>query len=236
MVDTMVNAAVRTFAVFLIAFTVTSARSTACFDDHSLQVLDVQQTQGVLLYVWSPRMVLSAQHAASAQRQAQLHGLRFAPLHDAGVPQAEVQAALARLLGLGFDAASSPSASSLQSTGSSQGVTLAKPARYPPTIQSAKALATSQPLCAASLLARDALRHFPTAFVVQANGVHRHPIIGAMPEAAWASSIAQRLNVAVALRQEPSASPSAAPSIDALGDPSTKALAIERSVRSEVAQ
>ena len=240
MVDAMVKAtviaAVRAFAAFLIAFTATGAWSTTCLDDHSLQILDVQQTQGVLLYVWSPRMVLSAQHAASAQRQAQLHGLRFVPLHDAGVPQAEVQAALARLPGLGFDAASSPSVSSPQSTGSSQGVTAAKPAQYPPYIQSATALATSQPLCAASLLARDALRHFPTAFVVHASGVHRHPIIGAMPEAAWAASIAQRLNVAVALGQEPSASPSAAPSSDALGDPCTKALASKRSVRSEVAQ
>jgi hypothetical protein len=52
----------------------------------------------------------------------------------------------------------------------------------------------SQPLCAASLLERDALRHFPTAFVVQPSGVHRHPIVGAMPDAAWASSIAQRLD------------------------------------------
>jgi hypothetical protein len=152
---------VKTSAAILIAALATSAWSTACFDDENLQALDFQQGQGALLYVWSPRMVLSAQHAASAQRQAQQHGLRFVPLHDAQVPQAELAAARQRLLGWGVD--------------------------------SANALANSQALCAASLLERDALRHFPTAFVVQHSGVHRYPIVGAMPETAWASSVAQRL-------------------------------------------
>jgi hypothetical protein len=151
-------------AAFFIAALANFARAVACFDDKNLQTLDFQQTQGALLYVWSPRMVLSMQHADSAKRQAQLHGLRFVPLHDARVPQAELVAARQRLQGLGLD--------------------------------SANALATSQALCSTSLLERDALRHFPTAFVVQASGVHRYPIIGAMPEAAWASSIAQRVRVA----------------------------------------
>jgi hypothetical protein len=155
---------VKIIAAISIAALATSAWATACFDDKNLQTLDFQQEQGALVYVWSPRMVLSMQHADSAQRQAQLQGLRFVPVHDAGVPQAEVQAAHQRLLGLGVD--------------------------------SANALVTSQPLCAIRLLERDALRHFPTAFVVQASGVHRYPIIGAMPEAAWASSIAQRMRVA----------------------------------------
>jgi hypothetical protein len=148
-------------ATILIAAIASYAWSTACFDDKNLQTLDVSQGQGALLYVWSPRMVLSMQHAASAQRQAQRQGLRFVPLHDANVSQAELDGARQRLLGLGLD--------------------------------SANAVASSLPLCAASLLERDALRHFPTAFVVQAGGVHRYPIVGAMPEAAWGRSIAQRL-------------------------------------------
>jgi hypothetical protein len=164
MVKAVLNAMARVFATIFIASLAARASATACFDDENLTALEFQQVQGALLYVWSPRMVLSAQHAASAQRQAQLQGLRFVPLHDAGVSHAEVQAARQRMLGLGLD--------------------------------SANALAVSQALCATSLLERDALRHFPTAFVVQASGVHRYPIIGAMPEAAWASSIAQRVRTA----------------------------------------
>jgi hypothetical protein len=175
---------VKIIAAISIAAIATSALATACFDDNYLQALDAQQVPGALLYVWSPRMVLSAQHAATAQRQAQQHGLRFVPLHDAGVPQEEVLAARQRLHNLGP--------------------------------QSAHALVDSQPLCAAILLERDALRHFPTAFVVQASGVHRYPIIGAMPETAWAMSISQRLSAA-----NPQANPSA------------KTLAVGRSARSE---
>ncbi len=199
----------------------------------------MQQTQGSLLYVWSPRMVLSAQHAASAQRQALVQGLRFVPLHDAGVPRAEVQAALERLRGWGVNAAGSPStvsqATSISPTspGSSYRFTVAKPAQDIPHIRSADALATSQPLCAKSLLERDALRHFPTAFVVQASGVHRYPIVGAMPDSAWASSIAQRIKVVVSQRPDPSVSHCAAPTIDALAEPPGKALAQERTGRIE---
>jgi hypothetical protein len=175
------------FAAFSIAALATSAWATACFDDKNLQTIDFQQMQGALLYVWSPRMVLSAQHAASAQRQAQLRGLRFVPLHDANVPQAELDAALQRLL-----------RPVVKDGGGTHVAAVAQPALpTPPRPQatlSAHALASSQALCSTSLQERDALRHFPTAFVVQAGGVHRYPIVGAMPEAAWASSIAQRLS------------------------------------------
>jgi hypothetical protein len=51
----------------------------------------------------------------------------------------------------------------------------------------------SMPLCAKQLLSQEALRHFPTAFILTARGIHRHAIVGAMPAAAWASSIQQRL-------------------------------------------
>jgi hypothetical protein len=159
-----------------------SALAQTCFDDVKLvqasgvDTVDVgvnlaqSNWQGRLLYVWSPRMVLSAQYAASAQRQAVLQGLQFVALHDANVPEAELRAALGRL----------------QHSDQVQYAT------------SAQALAQSQPLCAQTLLQRNALRHFPTAFVQRTDGLHRHAIIGAMPEAAWASSIAQRLTVLTA--------------------------------------
>lgn len=51
----------------------------------------------------------------------------------------------------------------------------------------------SMALCAPALLTREALRHFPTSFVITASGIHQHPIVGAMPEGAWLSSIKQRL-------------------------------------------
>jgi hypothetical protein len=169
------TAMVKIVATLLVAICAMNAWATTCFDDANLKTLDFQASRGALLYVWSPRMVLSLQHAASAQRQAQQHGLRFVPLHDAKVPQAELDGA--------------------------KGAALTKPALprpgRPDYAQSARALTSSRPLCATSLLERDALRHFPTAFVVQASGVHRYPIIGAMPELAWASSIAQRLSIEV---------------------------------------
>jgi hypothetical protein len=164
------------------AASVLSAFADACFDDIKLVQtfavgtadvgIDSAQShwQGRLLYVWSPRMVLSVQYAASAQRQAVLQGLQFVALHDASVPEAELRAALGRL-------------------------------QQPDQVQyvaSAQALAQSQPLCAQTLLQLDALRHFPTAFVQRPYGLHRHAIIGAMPEAAWACSIAQRLTVLTA--------------------------------------
>jgi ribulose 1,5-bisphosphate carboxylase large subunit-like protein len=52
---------------------------------------------------------------------------------------------------------------------------------------------TSAALCAQQLIHRDALRHFPTAFVVTSRGIHAQPIVGAMPLSAWQLSIAQRL-------------------------------------------
>jgi hypothetical protein len=186
---------VKTSAAILIAALATSAWATACFDDENLQALDFQQGQGALLYVWSPRMVLSAQHADSARRQAQLYGLRFVPLHDATVPQAELDGALQRL--------QSPLFKGLAGAAGVAGAATPQPTPPRPHAAhdaSANALATSQALCAASLLEREALRHFPTAFVMRASGVHRHPIIGAMPEAAWASSIVQRLKPEAALR------------------------------------
>ena len=50
-------------------------------------------------------------------------------------------------------------------------------------------------MCSQQLIASDALRHFPSAFVITQHGIHRHAIVGAMPASAWLSSIAQRLAV-----------------------------------------
>ncbi len=222
-------------ASILIAALATSAWAAACFDDKSLQTLDFSQEQGALLYVWSPRMVLSAQHAASAQRQAQRLGLRFVSLHDAGVPHAEVQAARQRLLGSGPHTTGSPNRPSSTSSADRTGV--AKHAQNLTYRRSAEALGASQPLCAAGLLEHNALRHFPTAFVVQAGDVHRYPIIGAMPEAAWASSITQRLNTVVPAQAVFLASPLLGPAIDRMAGPSAalraQVFTSERGVQSE---
>lgn len=52
---------------------------------------------------------------------------------------------------------------------------------------------SSRALCAKELIHREALRHFPTAFVIGPQGLHAHAIVGAMPAGAWASSISARL-------------------------------------------
>jgi hypothetical protein len=150
-------------ASFLIAACASFTWASECFDDKKMAL--VQQETKALLYVWSPRMGLSAQHAASVQRQAHEHGLRFVAMYDAHVPADEVDAALRSMARSGVTA----------------------------LINSASSLQKSQPLCANSLLERDALRHFPTAFVLLPSGLHRHPIVGAMPPGAWAQSLQQRL-------------------------------------------
>lgn len=48
-------------------------------------------------------------------------------------------------------------------------------------------------LCAQQLIQLQALRHFPTAFVLTTKGIHAQPIVGAMPLAAWQLSLGERL-------------------------------------------
>jgi hypothetical protein len=134
-----------------------------CFDNAKLQQIAPwsRAQAGTLIYVWSPRMVLSLTQAHQAAQAAQHHGLDFLPLHDARLPSSELHMAL--------QTAQHNHAAAAQS------------------------LQTSQALCADNLLQADALRHFPTAFVLSAAGVHRFAIVGAMPLAAWQHSIAQRL-------------------------------------------
>ncbi len=155
-------------ALFLIAYSSISTSENLCFNDSKLSQLLAQQlpeTAGVLLYVWSPRMALSAQHAATAAQQAQATGLGFVALHDAQVGHAELSAALARM--------AQNSAPAQQS--------------------SASVLGRSLPLCAPALIERGAQRHFPTAWVLQHTGLHPRPIVGAMPAQAWALSLQQRM-------------------------------------------
>ena len=65
----------------------------ACFDDKKLDQL-LKTTPSSLIYVWSPRMVLSVTQAFSVAQVAVAEGLQFVPLLDPRVPFAEAQAAL----------------------------------------------------------------------------------------------------------------------------------------------
>lgn len=154
-------------ATLCIAGCAVSTKAGDCFDDKTMALM--QQGKQALLYVWSPRMVLSAHHGASVQYQASLQGLRFVPLVDAQVPAQEVLTALHNMVASGAAAQQ----------------------------DSAFILKHSQALCAETLLERDAVRHFPTAFVLQPSGLHRLPIVGAMPPTAWAYSLQQRLDAAM---------------------------------------
>jgi hypothetical protein len=178
-------------ALFLIANSSLSASENLCFNDLNLSQLQAQQlpeTAGVLLYVWSPRMALSAQHAATAAQQAQAIGLGFVALHDAQVGDGELAAALARM---------AQSSAPVQQS-------------------SSDALGRSMPLCAPALLERDAQRHFPTAWLLQRNGLHPRPMVGAMPPEAWALSLRQRMVGSVSTLTHQSANalaPTASPTL-----------------------
>jgi hypothetical protein len=164
------NSAIYLFFKVNIAFISSISLAEMCFDSRVLTPPSPTFKQGTLVYVWSPRMVLSAQHAAQVQQQATAAGLLWRPVHDAQLPADERLAALAKLAH-------------------------AHPA-------SSQALQNSQPLCDAQLIARDALRHFPTAFVWRdvpqveahlARGWAGAPIVGAMPAPFWADALRERL-------------------------------------------
>jgi hypothetical protein len=163
----------RTIYLFIgvnILFVSSISLAAECFESQTLSTLHPSTKQGTLVYVWSPRMVLSAQHAAQVQQQATDAGLLWQPVHEAQLPTDERLAALAKLAHA-----------------------------YP---ASSQALQNSLPLCDAQLIARDALRHFPTAFVwrdaprgegLPAPGWAGNPIVGAMPVPFWASALRERL-------------------------------------------
>jgi hypothetical protein len=167
--------------LFLIASGADFARASSCFDDKNLAQLTPSQAsqRPVLIYVWSPRMVYSLHNMAIASRAAAIQGMDFVVLHDGRVSPAELQQ-----LPL-------PSGHGDQHTALN---TVLDPAPQdlatPPFISPAQ---DSQALCAPALLAREALRHFPTAFVLTAQGIHAQPIVGAMPPSAWQLSLTERL-------------------------------------------
>ena len=162
-------------ALILGAFRAYSMPASECFDDKKLISMQANSQRGAVVYVWSPRMVYSVQQMHIAARAAAANGLDFVVVHDARVPEKEM---------FSFKNTTSLPQRSTEININEQD--LATPPYFP-------ILETSVPLCAAKLLQSDAMRHFPTAFIVTTQGVHRHPIVGAMPPAAWQSSIEQRL-------------------------------------------
>ena len=171
------------FAIYLIAACAYPISATACFDDEKWAALQVNSSPS-LLYVWSPRMVLSAHNAVTAQTAAAAHGLAFWAVHDGRVPEAEINQALAQL------------------AAHEDALTRA----------SAQALRDSQPLCSPALAEREAMRHFPSAWVMPSAAtsmtpsvVSQSPIVGAMPAFGWAISLAQRLPPATATAAVPAA-------------------------------
>ncbi len=84
------------FAIIFIAIKAINTPAIACFDDIKLDT-STRSHQGALLYVWSPRMVLSATQAHLAADAAKAAGLKFMPLVDGRLPAAEWQSALRTL-------------------------------------------------------------------------------------------------------------------------------------------
>lgn len=70
--------------------------SAQCFSDADLASL-VDKKTSALLYVWSPRMVLSGTEARDVATLATAEALSFVPLHDPRVGAAELNDALKRL-------------------------------------------------------------------------------------------------------------------------------------------
>ncbi len=127
-----------------ISFSQSRTSSNACFDDKKLAQLEDSRID-TLIYVWSPRMVLSALEAAHVAEVAKAQNLRFIALHDARVGGHEIIATLSKL--------------------------------------EHQVLEGSQPLCSSRLIALEAMRHFPTEFIVQAGTLNKQPLVGAMPQA-----------------------------------------------------
>ena len=126
--------------------------------------------QPALLYVWSPRMVLSVEHAGAVRAQAHSLGLRWQPVHDPAIAAEELQAALGS-----------------QVHGSQR-------ANYR-ALKDSQALCNAD-----LIGQQHALRHFPTAYVLYRQGGEVHiageAIVGAMPLAFWRLALQQRLELA----------------------------------------
>jgi hypothetical protein len=86
----------RFFAIIFVAIQAYITPANACFDDNLLNKTLLTQ-QNSLLYVWSPRMALSATQAHLAAESAKASGLQFVPLVDGRIPTDEWQSALRTL-------------------------------------------------------------------------------------------------------------------------------------------
>lgn len=84
------------FGIIFIALQAYITPATACFDDISLGN-SLQSPQSSLLYVWSPRMVLSATQARLAAESAKALNVQFVPLVDGRIAASEWQSALRTL-------------------------------------------------------------------------------------------------------------------------------------------
>lgn len=84
------------FAIVFIAVNIINTPAVACFDDENLSKLALA-SHPALVYVWSPRMVLSVTQAHLAAEQARALGLRFVPLVDGRLPAPEWQGSLRQM-------------------------------------------------------------------------------------------------------------------------------------------
>ena len=138
--------------------------TTTCLDDAGVRrLLAESRHHPILLYVWSPRMVLSAEHAHEVAAVAADMGVQFVPVHDGRVPSTEIQEAMQ-----------------------------AVPARAAIRPEQ-NVLDHSHPLCAPVLEQRDSYRHFPTAWVLHAGRLAARPLVGAMPPSYWRQGIDLRV-------------------------------------------
>ena len=87
------------FAIIFVAAQAINTPAAACFDDEKLDI-SMRSPQGSLLYIWSPRMALSATQAHLAANAAKAAGLKFVPLVDGRLPTSEWQSALRALASL----------------------------------------------------------------------------------------------------------------------------------------
>ena len=142
--------------------------------DEPTCALSASAEQATLLYVWSPRMVLSVEHAAAVRDLARSLGLHWHPVHDPAIAATELQAAL-----------------NSQNHGSQR-------ANYR-ALKDSQALCNAD-----LMDEQHALRHFPTAYVLYAKGgevrIAGEAIVGAMPLAYWRLALQQRLELAKVTR------------------------------------
>jgi hypothetical protein len=190
-------------AALIIAFvgvlTSTAHAQPGCFDDQSLQAAQ-QRGDSALIYVWSPRMVLSATEAGHVRQSAAEQGLDFWPLHASNLPEPELLAAIAHLQQRELDLVPAPLGLSAEPSAELAAKAQAEPASSSASTSTStsvftsatQALQGSRPLCAASLLMLEATRHFPTAFVLSHGQLQPYPIVGAMPATAWQVALRQR--------------------------------------------